>query len=318
MKIKRLLPLVIFLFASLLMKAGTPKIAYIYAHDMTRATEYQAFLTTKGYDVSLFDTNQLGTINFADFSLIMIGENSGYLNKWGDHLRQSQITGSGLPILGLGEGGYAYFGTQSLNIGWGLGSHFAGTSVYIPSPGHQIFTSPNLLSIPSDSILALYTTSTSCVVFYPFSPGDAVSFATLSSGSGRCVLVQQTSKYFLWGFDGSPSTLTDQGKLLLLNVINFMKKPASGISEIENPASFDIYPNPVANKLNLEYSLPTAQSVYINIRDISGNIIQSVNKVHETKGLHHIAIDLSGIASGLYFCEIELQGTKIYRKFMVQ
>ena len=201
MKIKRLLPLVIFLFASLLMKAGTPKIAYIYAHDMTRATEYQAFLTTKGYDVSLFDTNQLGTINFADFSLIMIGEKQ----------RLSEQMGRSFETITNNRLRFANFrpGRRRLCVFWntkpehrlGIGKPFCRyICLYSFARTSDFYFSEftfNSIGFYSGS---LYNFNKLCCFLSFFHPAMQFPLQHSAPAAGRCVLVQQTSKYFPLGF----------------------------------------------------------------------------------------------------------------------
>lgn len=108
-------------------QAGT--IAYVFRGDTASATSFYNLLTGAGYLVDLipvFDILDPAT-DFSQYDLIIIADDSGYLSDWGQPALTAQqvdkIVKPQIPILGLGEGGYAFFGRLGLFIGWPNGWH---------------------------------------------------------------------------------------------------------------------------------------------------------------------------------------------------
>ena len=66
-----------------------------------------------------------------------------------------------------------------------------------------------------------------------------------------------------------------------------------------------VYPNPVSNQMNLEFSLPTSGDVSIEIIDISGKIVGAY--VHEFYGLgvNTLRQDASYLKTGVYICRLK-------------
>src|SRR5512133_29154 len=104
--------------------AAVGKLAYVYRGNKDDAATFFNLLTDEGYTVTLVDLADVLTTNFNDFDLTLIANDTGNLNVWGtDPAQVVQLTAPNKPILGLGEGGYAFFGKLSMRIGWPWGWH---------------------------------------------------------------------------------------------------------------------------------------------------------------------------------------------------
>ena len=74
------------------------------------------------------------------------------------------------------------------------------------------------------------------------------------------------------------------------------------------PDSFQllsIYPNPFNSQTLIEYGLPEASPVRIDIINISGQVISTVEDRLLPAGYHEIVWDAAGFSSGVYFCRIQ-------------
>ncbi|MDT8392943.1 MAG: T9SS type A sorting domain-containing protein [Bacteroidales bacterium] len=60
------------------------------------------------------------------------------------------------------------------------------------------------------------------------------------------------------------------------------------------------YPNPATNMTNVNITLKEAASVQLEISNLLGQKVKTVNYGQYTKGLHKISIDVSGLESGIY------------------
>lgn len=81
--------------------------------------------------------------------------------------------------------------------------------------------------------------------------------------------------------------------------------------------NFLIYPNPAQDIIYLETALDKAESVVIQLRDINGHLVKTITDT-EVSGFYREQVDVSALASGVYFVHV-LQGDKFWvRKVVVQ
>jgi hypothetical protein len=64
------------------------------------------------------------------------------------------------------------------------------------------------------------------------------------------------------------------------------------------------YPNPFNPSTSIEYALPNAGNVKLEIYDVSGKLVKILVNSHQEAGFHSINFDASNIASGMYFYKL--------------
>ncbi len=204
------------------------KIAYVYRGNAADASSFFNFLTGRGYSVTLVPTGSILTTDFSTFDLILVADDSGSLNTWQTDPQAQHIRDGNKPIIGLGEGGYAFFGKLSQFIGWPNGWHGPQKSV-VRAPGDTttVFTAPTAVPSPVD----VYTQPVNEVGIYLNSAGGVpanvvpVGLEPPSSPTGaqsnHASLILQ-SCYFLWGFSGNPTAMTGNGQNLFVNTVEYM------------------------------------------------------------------------------------------------
>lgn len=204
-------------------RSGT--IAYVYRGNTEDRTSFSDLLTARGYSVVPIPLGDVLSTDFATYDLIMIADDTGDLNNWGipgDTAAQvAQIIKPNKPILGLGEGGYAFFGQLSLFIGWPNGWHGPEDRVKRPatvSTSH--YTAPNLIA--GDPV-QVYTEPVNEVGIYlgdaPL-PSDVVPVGLEPSSSTHASLIFQNCRQ-LWGFSGNPNVMTGVGEDLFHNAVQY-------------------------------------------------------------------------------------------------
>ncbi len=108
---------------------------------------------------------------------------------------------------------------------------------------------------------------------------------------------------------------------LLNNVISISDQIISGVEIIEaNSNDFVLhqnFPNPFNNSTQIQFKLPKAVNVTIEIFNLNGQKIKSVlNNKHETVGTHSIEFNATGLPSGIYYCSMRagnsLKAIKMY------
>lgn len=204
------------------------KIAYVYRGNAADAASFFNFLTSRGYGVTLVPTGSIMTTDFSTFDLILVADDSGSLNTWQTAAQAQHIRDGNKPIIGLGEGGYAFFGQLSQFIGWPNGWHGPQKSV-VRAPGDTttVFTAPTAVPSPVD----IYTQPVNEVGIYLNGaggvPADVVPVGleppTSPTGapSNHASLILQ-SCFFLWGFSGNPTLMTGNGQNLFVNTVEYM------------------------------------------------------------------------------------------------
>lgn len=204
-------------------QSGT--IAYVFRGDTADATSFYNLLTGAGYLVDLIPLSDVLSTTFDPYDLIIIADDSGYLSDWGQPAltasQVNQITAPDpdVPILGVGEGGYAFFGRLGLFIGWPNGWHgpedeareAAGAPAgYFSGAGplHQLYTDPvNEVGIhlgPTEE------------------PPTGVQVIGLEPPNPDHASIIQEGCRQLWGFSGNPLEMTGAGEQTFLNAVAYM------------------------------------------------------------------------------------------------
>jgi hypothetical protein len=77
------------------------------------------------------------------------------------------------------------------------------------------------------------------------------------------------------------------------------------------------YPNPFNASTTIEYSLPSASNVNIDIYDILGRIITTLLNGQQQAGRHQIIWNAAGLSSGIYLCRMQAAGDVVYKKMIL-
>jgi hypothetical protein len=152
----------------------------------------------------------------------VIADDTGSLNDWGSvgltAAQVAKIKDANKPILGVGEGGYAFFGRLSLYIGWPRGWHGPQQSV------KQAVPDPTTVWSGVASPAMHYFAPTNSVGIYlkpdPL-PADVVPVGLEVPPDDHASIILQGCR-MLWGAGGNPTGMTGDGKSLFLNAVNYM------------------------------------------------------------------------------------------------
>lgn len=94
-------------------------------------------------------------------------------------------------------------------------------------------------------------------------------------------------------------------------VLAGVSENASLINELE------VYPNPVDDEVNIHFSIPTDEDVYIQIQDVTGKIAQS-QLIKAKMGSNLVMMDTDILSSGLYFMNIQMGTSHKTVQFVVK
>lgn len=210
------------------------KIAYIYRGNTADAVSFYNLLTGAGYSVDLIPLGNVMTTDFIAatggpvYQLIIIADDSGDLDRWGSTApppdisndQVNRITSARTPIIGLGEGGYAFFGKLSLFIGWPNGWH--GPQIVVNKAATAPLAYYN--STTTDPV-KMYNEPVNTVGIYlgdpPAVPADVIVVGLENPTKDHASLIQQGCR-LLWGFSGNANVMHPDGKTVFLNAVDYM------------------------------------------------------------------------------------------------
>jgi hypothetical protein len=152
------------------------------------------------------------------YNLLIVGPDTGSLDQWGSEAALSHIRQSERPVLGVGEGGYAFFGRLGLAIGWGNGAHGQGTSILWTAGGDPIWRYPYELDLREQKILQLYKENSPRVgIFLGNQPQGVQVFGFAAQDQRYADLIMESNWWMLWGFQHGPEQMTPLGQDLFVN-----------------------------------------------------------------------------------------------------
>ena len=203
------------------------KIAYVYRHDTVTAADFKALLEGAGYTVALIPQSSVTATDFSSYDLTIVADDTGDLDHWGfPSVDVTPIITAHKPIIGLGEGGYAFFGDAGSPIGWPHGWH--GPVDRVLDTGRitdPYYKSPNDLSAWLPGPFAIYAAPVNEVAIYTLSlPSTVVPIAwePLVPAPDHTSLVLDGC-YHLWGFSGGPASMNRNGSDLFLNAVHYLR-----------------------------------------------------------------------------------------------
>lgn len=77
------------------------------------------------------------------------------------------------------------------------------------------------------------------------------------------------------------------------------------------------YPNPIGNRGTIEYTLPEAQKVTLEVYDVLGRKVATVTDGQKEAGRHRAEVEANRLASGVYFGRLQLEDQIRTQKIVV-
>ncbi len=197
-----------------------PRVAYIFSRKSEVAESFQSLLETYGCSTTLIRLTEVTATPLDSYDLIIVANDTENIDTWSDPNTVAVIEDSGKPVVGLGEGGYTFFGLLGLAIGWPNGGHGSRNSIEVIDPNYSLFRMPYSIEIPEDRALQLYTETDHVGLYlWPIIPETVTALAGEVNNHGYYPLATEYNRYLLWGFTESPQKMTEIGKTLFINVV---------------------------------------------------------------------------------------------------
>jgi plastocyanin len=82
--------------------------------------------------------------------------------------------------------------------------------------------------------------------------------------------------------------------------------------------SFTIYPNPTKGNTNVAFTLAQSENVSLEIYDILGERVYSVNENKMMQGSHLITVDGTNLSAGIYFVKLTSDSGTITKRLVIE
>ncbi|MFK5855160.1 MAG: T9SS type A sorting domain-containing protein [Bacteroidota bacterium] len=96
--------------------------------------------------------------------------------------------------------------------------------------------------------------------------------------------------------------------------------PSLSVSELLNNQSIKInnYPNPFRNQTTIEYELTQSGNVDLSLMDVNGRFLKLLFEGQKQIGTHSIQLNASGLNSGVYILDLQLDNSIYYHKIIIE
>jgi hypothetical protein len=241
-----------------------PHVLYVYDHDMTTTNSFKSLLEMYGISVAPVSVNNLEQVSLADYDLVVVGDDTSGPFTFEDGRFVAAVEESGKPVVGLGKGGYDFFGELELWIGNPNGGSASKKSIRVIDPEYSLFSTPYTIEVPDDNVLQLYTETDHVGIYlWPDIPETVFVIGREPDDAGYYPLAMEHDRYLIWGFTESPEKMTEVGKRLFINVVIWLELSMAARADLnddyhvdlrdfaklaqywmQDEASVDIYPPP--------------------------------------------------------------------------
>lgn len=106
---------------------------------------------------------------------------------------------------------------------------------------------------------------------------------------------------------------------VLCNLCQYtVSESSTGITEIADDATFEVYPNPLSDYVNISYTLNSNSKVVINVYSIDGRKVACLLDSVQAEGSHSEKTSLKNLVSkGTYIIELKTNDVSAFRKIFV-
>lgn len=188
--------------------------AFIYDLDKAEASEFEQLLDSHSVQTDLVPLAKLPDVDLSKYNVVIIGNGA---QEWGDPAVVSQVVSSGKPVIAIGYGGAKFLGqVPGLDMNLGTATITSETGGYVY--GGEIYQYPHKLVLSPGDTAILFKDKTDTVNVSEFDAPHEY-FLRNPITATRYSLVSEDAKYYLWGFSGRPSVMTQDGLDLFVNLV---------------------------------------------------------------------------------------------------
>jgi hypothetical protein len=108
------------------------------------------------------------------------------------------------------------------------------------------------------------------------------------------------------------------GDYIYTSQLKIAENTSASISEIPVIKSFNMFPNPANENLNISFALEKKEIVEINLIDISGKMVKKLFYGSKNIGEQTIKADVEDVAPGVYLLQLTIGNSSTFHRAVIQ
>lgn len=159
-----------------------------------------------------------------------------------------------------------------------------------------------IIAAPMKSFASAFRVDADGLLDTSFGSQGASVLRIFDDADAEALAVQSNGKYIVAAIDGR--------KALVYRLNNVFTSRINDRNTLRNNREIDVHPTPSTNNCTVTYTLPSSSQCTITLRDESGREVRVfAEDEYRIAGEHKEELDLRGLAAGVYFLQIESNGT---------
>jgi hypothetical protein len=116
----------------------------------------------------------------------------------------------------------------------------------------------------------------------------------------------------------TPTVAGNYGVIISLNGCTSTSECVLGINENEAVSSFNVYPNPATENVEVSYALKNNSTVNVTITDLSGKVVYASNLGNKAAGAHALNVNTTTFSNGIYVVNFATDNAVITEKLVIR
>ena len=100
--------------------------------------------------------------------------------------------------------------------------------------------------------------------------------------------------------------------------MTIMQDQTNATVDLEKLYDLSLYPNPVAEDLNIEFQLANSEDLIIDILDINGRLIEVISEDSFSPSKYKVSHNVDGLSSGIYLLRFKSENGVLTKRFIVE
>ncbi|MCE7985228.1 MAG: VWA domain-containing protein [Caldilinea sp. CFX5] len=201
---------------------------YLWESDPETALDVDRLLEGNDWVVDRVHLRATATVDPRRYALLIIGPETGFHGGFHAPDVVGKFLQYPLPVLGMGEGGAAFFTLADLQINWGNAWYSDNNEVFAVTPAARYWHLPYAIAIPPAApLVTLYPKPlTELGVFVPKPLSSMELIARERSDQSHYPVIRENRGergFILWGYNAGPSQMTENGRELFVNVTHGLR-----------------------------------------------------------------------------------------------
>ena len=199
---------------------------YVWDTDPEIAYQVEGLLEANGWRVDRRRLREIPSTDLSVYHLLVVGPDTSAYGVFSASDIAGLLLQYPLPVLGLGQGGSAFFEQAGLAIGWSQSWLSSDPAVDVVDPAARYWSEPYTIT-PFERRVQLFAERLEEIGVYVPKPSSSLTLIGRETGDQAHYPVLREvhgeRSFILWGYSRGPNTMTDDGRALLVNLSHSLR-----------------------------------------------------------------------------------------------